>query len=114
MPSSLAACSYGDEQLIVLEDLDAVGFDQRRTSVRDAEMRACISWLAHFHGLFLGVVPEGLWPVGTYWHLETRPDELDAMDDSQLKATAWEIDRILNECRFKTIVLGDAKLANFC
>ncbi|CDQ78821.1 unnamed protein product [Oncorhynchus mykiss] len=114
MPACLAACSYGDEKLIVLEDLDVVGFDQRRTSVRDAEMRACLSWLAHFHGLFLGVVPEGLWPVGTYWHLETRPDELNTMDDAQLKAAAGEIDRILNECSFKTIVHGDAKLANFC
>lgn len=58
--------------------------------------------------------PEGLWPVGTYWHLETRPDELEAMDDGDLKAAAADIDRKLNECRLKTIVHGDAKLANFC
>lgn len=85
-----------------------------RTSVKDREIKACLSWLAHFHALFLGVAPEGLWPVGTYWHLETRPDELEAMDDAELKAAAGDIDRILNECRFKTIVHGDAKLANFC
>lgn len=86
----------------------------RRTSVKDREIKACLSWLAHFHSLFLGVAPEGLWPVGTYWHLETRPDELEAMDDAKLKAAAGDIDRILNECRFKTVVHGDAKLANFC
>ncbi|XP_029928171.1 uncharacterized protein pkdc [Myripristis murdjan] len=114
IPACLAACSYGDEMLIVLEDLDVVGFDQRRTSVKDREIRACLSWLAHFHALFLGVEPDGLWPVGTYWHLDTRPDELEAMDDARLKAAAGEIDRILNACRFKTIVHGDAKLANFC
>ena len=113
-PVCLAAHSYGDEQLIVLEDLDEAGFDQRRTSVKEAEVRACLSWLAHFHALFLGVVPAGLWPVGTYWHLETRPDELEAVNDLQLKAAAGDIDRILNGCRFKTIVHGDAKLANFC
>uniref|UniRef100_A0A8K9XN99 CHK kinase-like domain-containing protein n=1 Tax=Oncorhynchus mykiss TaxID=8022 RepID=A0A8K9XN99_ONCMY len=44
----------------------------------------------------------------------SRHDELDAMYNSQLKAAAGEIDRILNECRFKTIIHGDAKLANFC
>ncbi|XP_010883592.2 uncharacterized protein pkdc [Esox lucius] len=114
MPACLAAHSYGDEHLIVLEDLDVAGFNQRRTSVTDAEIRACLSWLANFHALFLGVSPEGLWPIGTYWHLETRPDELEAMDDAQLKAAAGKIDRVLNECRFKTIVHGDAKLANFC
>lgn len=85
-----------------------------RTSVKDREIKACLSWLAHFHALFLDVAPEGLWPVGTYWHLETRPDELEAMDDAALKAAAADIDKILNECRFKTIVHGDAKLANFC
>lgn len=82
--------------------------------MNDREIKACLSWLAHFHALFLSVVPEGLWPVGTYWHLETRPDELEAMDDAKLKAAAADIDRILNNCCFKTIVHGDAKLANFC
>ncbi|MEQ2165686.1 hypothetical protein GOODEAATRI_019688 [Goodea atripinnis] len=105
IPACLATRSYGDEMLIVLEDLDVAGYDLRR---------ACLSWLAHFHALFLGVAPEGLWPVGTYWHLETRPDELEAMDDAELKAAAGDIDRLLNECHFKTIVHGDAKLANFC
>uniref|UniRef100_UPI0037E718F8 uncharacterized protein pkdc n=1 Tax=Semicossyphus pulcher TaxID=241346 RepID=UPI0037E718F8 len=114
IPVCLAACSHGDEMLIVLEDLDVAGYDQRRTSVKDREIKACLSWLAHFHSLFLGVAPESLWPVGTYWHLETRPDELEAMDDAELKAAAGDIDRILNDCRFKTIVHGDAKLANFC
>ncbi|XP_068610916.1 uncharacterized protein pkdc [Brachionichthys hirsutus] len=114
VPACLAACSHGDEMLIVLEDLDVVGFGQRRTSVEDGEIKACLRWLARFHALFLGVAPEGLWPVGTYWHLETRPDELDATEDGQLKAAAGDIDRILNECCFKTIVHGDAKLANFC
>ncbi|KAF6720659.1 hypothetical protein FQA47_006094 [Oryzias melastigma] len=98
IPACLAACSHGDEMLIVLEDLDVAGFDGRRTSVKDQEIRACLGWLAHFHALFLGVEPEGLWPVGTYWHLETRPDELEAMDDAELKAAAADIDRTLNEC----------------
>ncbi|XP_034030230.1 uncharacterized protein pkdc isoform X2 [Thalassophryne amazonica] len=114
LAACLAACSYGDEMLIVLEDLDVAGYDQRRTNVKDTEIRACLSWLANFHALFLNVEPEGLWPVGTYWHLETRPNELEAMDDALLKAAASDIDRILSKCCFKTIVHGDAKLENFC
>ncbi|XP_035237237.1 uncharacterized protein pkdc [Anguilla anguilla] len=114
VPVCLAARSFGDEQLIVLEDLDVAGFDQRRTKVGIKEMKACLRWLAHFHARFLGITPEGLWPIGTYWHLETRPDELEAMADQDLKAAAGKIDQILNSCRFKTIVHGDAKLANFC
>lgn len=114
IPACLASCSRGNEMVIVLEDLDVVGYDQRRTSVGDKETRACLSWLAHFHALFLGVEPDGLWPIGTYWHLETRPDELEAMDDAELRAAANHIDRALTDCRFKTIVHGDAKLANFC
>uniref|UniRef100_A0A3Q2XIL2 Protein kinase-like domain containing n=1 Tax=Hippocampus comes TaxID=109280 RepID=A0A3Q2XIL2_HIPCM len=114
IPSCLAACSHGDEMLIVLEDLDVAGYDQRRTNVKDYEIRACLSWLAHFHAHFLGVAPQGLWPIGTYWHLKTRPDELEAMDDARLKAAAGAVDEVLNSCRFLTIVHGDAKLANFC
>ncbi|XP_034409472.1 uncharacterized protein pkdc [Cyclopterus lumpus] len=114
-PVCLAACSQGDEMLIVLEDLDVAGYDQRRTSVKDGEIKACLRWLAHFHALFLGATPEGLWPVGTYWHLETRPDELEAMrGDAELKAAAGDIDGKLDACLFKTVVHGDAKLANFC
>lgn len=31
IPVSLATCSHGDEMLIVLEDLDVAGYDQRRS-----------------------------------------------------------------------------------
>ncbi|XP_062842161.1 uncharacterized protein pkdc isoform X3 [Trichomycterus rosablanca] len=114
IPECLAARSFGDEQLMVLEDLDAAGFPGRRTSVREAEIKACLRWLANFHGLFLGSPARALWPVGTYWHLQTRPDELEAMADRKLRAAAPEIDAVLNRCQFKTVVHGDAKLANFC
>jgi thiamine kinase-like enzyme len=62
----------------------------------------------------MGCAPEGLWEVGTYWHLATRPDELRALDDSKLKKAAAEIDARLSKASFKTLVHGDAKLANFC
>ncbi len=59
-------------------------------------------------------MPDDLWKQGTYWHLDTRPDELQALDDSVLKNAAGKIDQLLKQARFKTFVHGDAKLANFC
>ena len=88
IPKQLALEAHSDEVLMVLEDLDAAGFPLRKTSVKQEEMNACLAWLANFHATFLNVVPTGLWKTGTYWHLETRPDELEILDDPELKARA--------------------------
>ncbi|MCP4482905.1 MAG: phosphotransferase [bacterium] len=114
VPECLVLEKHNDEIIIVLEDLDSIGFDVRRQSVSLAEMKLCLSWLAHFHAAFLGKHPEGLWKVGTYWHLDTRPEELDVLDDQELKHAARAIDRKLKQSKFQTFVHGDAKLANFC
>lgn len=103
-----------NEFLMVFEDLDLAGFKGRRSSVTWNEVKLCLKWLANFHATFMGEKPEGLWTKGTYWHLETRPDELRALKDIRLKNAAKKIDTKLNNCRFKTFVHGDAKLANFC
>lgn len=103
-----------DGWLLLLEDLDASGYRGRRNTPDDSELDACLTWLARFHACFLRLEPEGLWPVGTYWHLDTRPDELEATDDRELREAAPQLDRILNECTFQTFVHGDAKVANFC
>ncbi|MEM7082617.1 MAG: phosphotransferase [Pseudomonadota bacterium] len=113
-PQCLAVATHGKEVYIVLEDLTAAGYDTIKRSVSGAEMDVCLTWLAHFHATFLGEVPKRLWPTGTYWHLATRPDELDALDDRRLREAAVEIDRRLTESPFQTFVHGDAKLANFC
>lgn len=109
-----AASSDAHEHVIVLEDLDAAGFPLRKSSVQQHELQACLSWLANFHARFLGETAAGLWPIGSYWHLDTRPDELAAMADGPLKQAAAEIDARLNQCHYSTLVHGDAKLANFC
>jgi len=105
--------------LILLSDLDEYGFMVRKQSLTTEQSKVCITWLAHFHASFLQDSPDdnwpsGLWPIGTYWHLDTRADEYEAMPDSPLKRAAKEIDQQLNHCRFKTLVHGDAKVANFC
>ncbi len=105
------------EGLFVLEDLDAAGFTGRAVgagSLRAHHLTACLRWLAGFHAASLGAAPDGLWPEGTYWHLETRPDEHAAMAPGPLRDAAGAIDAALASARFRTWVHGDAKIANFC
>lgn len=102
------------EILLVLSNLTQQGFPVVKKSVTLDEAKVCIRWLAHFHAKHLGLQPEELWKTGTYWHLETRPDELAAMAPSALKEAANKIDQRLLQCKYQTLVHGDAKLANFC
>ena len=114
VPHCLAIESTENETLMVLEDLDASGFPVRTSYVSQNEISACIIWLANFHATYLNETPHVLWETGTYWHLESRPDELKALDDMPLKKAASEIDLKLKQSPFQTFVHGDAKLANFC
>jgi hypothetical protein len=114
LPQCLAVETYQGEVLMVLEDLDAAGYPLRRQRVNWDDIAACLAWLAKFHATYLGKTPEGLWEVGTYWHLDTRPQELAVLEDRRLKEAAPIIDEKLNTCTYQTFVHGDAKLANFC
>lgn len=114
VPNCLAYEDLDDEVLMVLEDLDGSGYGDRRSSVDWHEIEACLFWLANFHATFMGLEPEGLWDIGTYWHLDTRPDELKILTDKKLKEAAPVIDKKLNDCKYMSFVHGDAKLANFC
>lgn len=114
VPECLALETFEDEVFMVLQDLDSAGLSLRKTSVNMHEIKACLSWLANFHATFMGKQPAELWEVGTYWHLDTRPDELAVLDDLPLKDAAKGIDKKLRETKYQTIVHGDAKLANFC
>jgi len=114
LPKFLALARDNDEVLMVLEDLDEAGYPLRKGSVNWEEITACLVWLAQFHASYLGKAPHDLWKVGTYWHLETRPHELDELTDQRLKKAAPLIDEKLNNCTYQTFVHGDAKLANFC
>ncbi|MES0372282.1 MAG: oxidoreductase family protein [Mariprofundaceae bacterium] len=114
IPKCYASETVGDEHLMVLEDLDAAGFPIRKSNLSKPEVVVCLKWLANFHATFMGESPTGLWKIGTYWHLATRPDELAVMEDAGLRDAAPEIDAMLNHCHFQTIIHGDAKVANFC
>ena len=114
VPDLLAFDRHDGEVLLVLEDLDAAGYPSRLSRVGWKQIELCLQWLAGFHATFMGEAPVGLWETGTYWHLETRPEELAALEDVALKAAAESIDHRLKQAVYQTLVHGDAKLANFC
>lgn len=115
VPQCLAVETGSDsDSVIVLTDLAAAGFTEIKTSIEIDDVRACIQWLANFHATFLNVTPTDLWQFGSYWHLQTRPDELSALSDQRLKRAAPEIDMALRQAKYQTLIHGDAKLANFC
>lgn len=109
----LGSFAEGAGQWIILEDLDAQ-YPERKQYLELLEVQTCLSWLANFHATFLNREPVGLWEVGTYWHLATRREEFEKIEHQLLKQKAHQIDELLNGCIYKTIVHGDAKLANFC
>jgi hypothetical protein len=114
VPHCLGIKKEGDQVLLVLEDLDGSGFAGRRNLANQNEWQTCVRWLASFHLENMNQSTEGLWESGTYWHLQTRPDELARLDDANLREAAPKIDLKLKDTKYQTLVHGDAKLANFC
>ncbi|MCP4915076.1 MAG: phosphotransferase [Oligoflexia bacterium] len=101
-----------ESQWLLLEDLKSEGFQPKNNPSHEEVLR-CLDWFSQFHRHYLNKSPDGLWDIGTYWHLETRPDELERMTDIELKEAAHLIDLKLNSAKYQTIVHGDGKLANF-
>ncbi|WP_010181597.1 phosphotransferase [Glaciecola sp. HTCC2999] len=123
------ACLYqhhdNDVIVLVLEDLDAFGFNVRLNDAQTLDIaKQVLHWLAHFHIQFLQVdrgyphpspvVLDRQWSRGSYWHLATRPDEFQNMPDSALKRAAHQLDDALQHAQYQTLIHGDAKIANFC
>jgi len=106
----VAGCYGVEPPLLLLEDLGTSGFHPGRPP----NIRAGLSWLAHFHSRFLGACPPGLWEQGSYWHLETRQEEWRRMPAGPLKESASAVDRCLRQARYQTLLHGDSKPANFC
>lgn len=114
VPQCLASGSHADKSWLIMEDLDSSGYGYRCDHAPLNVVRLGLRWLAHFHARFIQQPLDKVWPIGTYWHLKTRPDEWQKMPSGLLKTGASAIDQKLNQARFQTLVHGDAKLANFC
>ena len=88
----------------------------------DDTARAAVRSVARLHAHFWGrskseaAVRNGLAPQGTYWYLDTRPDEYDAMSrhglSGKLKRAARDIDEALKSHMYQTICHGDLKSCN--
>ena len=113
-PACLGALVEGEELFLLLEDLVELGFDQVLSEVSWREITLVLQWLARFHARFMSMAPEGLWSCGAYWHLDTRPEELNQIDGTRVHRFASLIDARLKRSTFQTLIHGDAKLANFC
>jgi len=114
VPKLIAHTQTDFGRLLVLEDLDDAGFAVRKDEASATTLPLAVKWLAHFHALFMTKSADALWPIGTYWHLNTREDEWNKMADGPLKQHAREIAEQLNSAQFQTLVHGDAKFQNLC
>lgn len=114
IPQGLKCFQTENEWLIVMEDLAHAGFGTTVIRPDTNQLVASLHWLANFHARYMGKRSELIWKSGTYWHLQTRPDELEALEDRRLEKYAARIDDALNQTTYLTIVHGDAKPANFC
>ncbi|NVK23762.1 MAG: aminoglycoside phosphotransferase family protein [Gammaproteobacteria bacterium] len=114
VPELIASQTAADGYLLVLQDLDAAGFQMRTKSGDMPTVKLGIRWLANFHAKFMSTNAEHLWQQGGYWHLSTRQDELAAMPNSRLKQAASTLDKQLQQAKFQTLLHGDAKLENMC
>ena len=136
---------------LVLSDLRPERPNFSRGGLRPEQLQASLRWLARFHAIWWGCKGESevsgggllsndgdnnsndhdqspLLPKelaereGTFWHLDTRPEEWEAIPEdgggflSGLKKEARGIaDELKAEARkFSTLNHGDAKAANFC
>lgn len=89
----------------------------------EKNIREILDWLAKFHASYWGhenvdavVERVGLQTAGTYWHLDTRPDEHAAMPNTgwegRLKRAARAIDERLKRDSMQCLIHGDTKDAN--
>lgn len=100
--------------IIVMEDLTANGYVAHQSIASEQQIKSALSWLAQLHCQFLQREIDGVWQQGGYWHLATREQEWHKLPEGVLKEKAIALDSLIQQCQFKTVIHGDAKLANFC
>jgi hypothetical protein len=87
----------------------------------DEQIQAVLRWMATLHSATWGskadkLVEKGLQPIGSYWHLDTRPSEYASMSrrgwEGRLKKAARAINERLKRDKMQCCIHGDAKDAN--
>jgi len=128
--------------IICMSYLEGQDFDSAYYSYNPTRSRfrkpahLALDWLATFHASHWDVITThendgtkttsssleeliqstGLQPIGSYWHLDTRPDEHASMArrgwEGRLKRAARAIDQCLKRDPMQCIIHGDPKSAN--
>ncbi|BBN83393.1 phosphotransferase [Pseudoalteromonas sp. A25] len=111
VPKLLFATEQNKSTCLVLEDFTAYGYASP-SDVSQKVHYAVLGWLARFHSFTLNNSGIG-WHQGGYWHLATRPDEWQRMQHHALKTHAQDINDLIEQCPYRCVIHGDAKLANF-
>lgn len=114
VPVLLASDQHNHQRLLIMQDLDVLGYCARHTSLTLDQAQPVIAYLAGFHAALMDTHDTSLWQWGSYWHLPTRQQEWAAMPEGELKRQAAAIHQTLVRARFTTVIHGDAKVANFC
>lgn len=120
VPSCFAVKQWQQGSLLVMEDLASAGFSKTTHTLTMKQTKTVLAWLANFHARFLSLDTStvlkdiDVWSEGSYWHLGTRQDEYQRMPEGALKTHAAAIAQRLSNAKYKTLIHGDAKVANFC
>lgn len=109
--------------LIILSDLRRQ-YPRSCVSLDLIHTKSVLRWLAAFHAAFWEEhIFADVWPEGSYWHLDTRREELQCIGSewAELRQVAEEIDAQLrgrenksdtSTGQFRTLIHGDSKAAN--
>lgn len=113
-----------DRVTICMSFLDGSTAPRHSVVDDDGRVRAVLSWLATLHAATWSSVVDHdslierkiIKPIGSYWHLDTRPDEHASMSsrgwEGRLKLAARAIHDRLGRDGMQCVVHGDAKDAN--
>lgn len=114
IPKLVETIELNNGHLLVMEDLYASGYQISAQRNDWGRLKIAIHWLANFHSIFMFSKTDRLWPQGSYWHLGTRGDELMKMPASIFKTEANNLDLMLRNAKYQTLIHGDAKFENLC
>lgn len=114
VPKLLAQYITDTEICLAMEDLKESGYINETVNGNIQLLKPCVKWLANFHATYINLQDSKIAQQGSYWYLDTRPEEFENMPDSLLKQSAKSLDKALRQAQFKTLLHGDAKLGNFC
>eukprot|EP01134_Creolimax_fragrantissima_P004035 CFRG4035T1 len=116
IPRSYCLARNGTSRTFVMEDM-CTRFPRSVSKGMDfMTARTALRWLAKFHGTLWTKTAEaqncGISSTGSYWHLDTRMNELEKIEDDRILNSARLVDHWLKSSPFRTLIHGDFKAEN--